>query len=98
MKRSTASENKFIQEFEKMQTDLGKDFQDIQDKIKALENKLTQKKYDKAFNNGYLRSPLTDYFDCLKLKAGTFAELMDKDLAEWREIKEKKKREFEEEL
>ena len=58
MQRSTASENKFIQDFEKMQTDVGKDFQEILTKIKALENKLTAKKYDKAFNNGYLRSPL----------------------------------------
>ena len=58
MKRSTTAENKFILDFVKMQTDVGKDFQEIQDKIKALENKLTAKKYDKAFNNGYLRSPL----------------------------------------
>ena len=95
MKRSTAAENQFIVNYEKMQTELKQDFNDIQDKIAALKAKLTARQFNKQFNNGYLRSALPSYFDCLELKQTVFEDLMNKDLGEWREIKEKKKREFE---
>ena len=43
---------------------------------------------------GYLRSKLNDYFACLKLDENKFAQLMNKDLKAWQEIRDKKKEEL----
>ena len=83
MERSRESNREFIQNFGKIQDDLGKDIKEIQEKIEALKTKLTQNQYDAKSKKGYLRSKMDDYFACLKLDSQKFAQLLLDDHEAW---------------